>query len=279
MNPLMPPRHLDAARIVRTSGSNFAPAFFILPEDRREDLEVFYAFCRVIDDLADSSGHALPVRCEALEAWRRAFHDPELRALPENLRGLVRRRSLNPAHFLEILDGTETDLQPAVRMSSRADLDLYCHRVAGAVGRLCLPIFGADEHRSAPYAEALGRALQYTNILRDTASDLHRGRIYYPLDELAEAGLDHAILTSNPAALHSYLKKFAKLAEETYRESDELLPAEDRRALRPARIMGAIYRTLLRKMQYDGLRVMEKRYRLSSYTKLIALLRGLSGRQ
>ncbi len=279
MNPLLPPAQLDAARIVRASGSSFVSAFRILPKKRREDLETFYAFCRVIDDLADCGGNGLPSRREALEVWRRGFLDPELHGLPENLRSLVRRRSLDPSLFLEILEGTETDLQPVVRMTNRADLDLYCHRVAGVVGQLCLPIFGANAQRSAPYAETLGRALQYTNILRDTASDLQRGRVYYPLEELASAGLNAENFSSNPAARQSYLDKFAQHAEGLYREADRLLPYEDRQALRPAVIMGAVYRSLLGTMQKDGLLVMEKSYRLSALAKLLAVLRGLAGRQ
>ena len=279
MNPLLPPAHLDAKRIVRASGSSFVPAFQLLPRGRREDLETFYAFCRVIDDMADCGEYELPIRQEALEAWRRGFRDADLRGLPGNLRDLILRRSLSPSLFLEILDGAETDLKPLVRMPTRAELDRYCHRVAGVVGQLCLPIFGADVHRSAPYAKALGRALQYTNILRDTGSDLKRGRIYYPLDELAATGLDAENFASAHAARQSYLVNFSRRTEELYHEADRLLPREDRKALRPARIMGVIYRCLLRKMQRDGLRVMEQRYRLSKFTKLLALLRGLAVRQ
>jgi phytoene synthase len=279
MNTLMPPPRLDAARIVRASGSSFVPAFRLLPKSRRVDLEVFYAFCRVIDDLADNGDHPMAERRTALEVWRRGFHDPDLRGLPENLRDLVHRHSWNPSQFLEILDATETDLAPAVRMPTRADLDLYCHRVAGVVGRLCLSIFGAHEKLSTPYAEALGRALQYTNILRDTAADLKRNRIYFPLDELAEAGLTPINFSESSADRQRYLEKFAKRAEELYRQADRLVPSQDRHALRPALLMGTIYQTLLQKMQRDGVRVMEKHYRLSTTAKFIALLRGISGHQ
>jgi phytoene synthase len=276
MNTLMPPARLDAARIVRASGSSFVPAFRLLPKSRRRDLEIFYAFCRVIDDLADCGDYTMTERGTALEVWRRGFHDTDLRGLPENLRDLIHRHSWNSSHFLEMLDGTATDLNPAVRMPTRADLDLYCHRVAGVVGRLCLAIFGAQEECSSPYAEALGRALQYTNILRDTAADLKRNRIYYPLDELAEAGLTPENFAESSAARQRYLEKFAKRADEQYREADRLLPSHDRQALRPAAMMGTIYQTLLRKMQRDGVRVMTKSYRLSTPAKFLALLRGVT---
>jgi phytoene/squalene synthetase len=271
VNPLGPSAHLEAAAIVRASQSSFVPAFRLLPGDRRRDLETFYAFCRKADDLADLAGPAPAERSAALEAWRDGFRDAEMRGLPDRLRELIQRRALDRKLFLELLDGVATDLASSVRMATRADLDLYCHRVAGTVGRLCLPIFGADPTRAGPYAETLGRALQYTNILRDTAADLRRGRIYYPLDELASAGI-----ADFPHGAETYLSTFAAQTEKIFAQAASLAPAENARALRPARLMAALYRTTLRKMRRDGLRVTEKRYRLSKPEKLWAIVRALA---
>ena len=270
MNPLLPPAHLDAVAVVRTSKSNFVPAFRLLPAERRRDLETFYAFCRTADDIADAGDYPTSHRHEALEAWRKGFREANMTGLPDNLSDLIRRRGLDRQLFLELLDGTATDLASPVRMPTRADLDLYCHRVAGTVGQLCLPIFGADAQRSAAYAEMLGRALQYTNILRDTASDLQRGRIYYPLDELAAARIE-----AFPNASESYLEKFAQQTERLFDSAAALSPPDERRALRPARIMASIYRSLLGKMTKDGLRVTETRYRLSPVEKIRAVGRAL----
>jgi len=272
MNPLFPPAHLDAAVIVRRSKSSFVPAFRFLSPDRRRDLETFYAFCRAADDIADAEGYEVADRYAALEAWRAGFRDPEMRGLPDNLRDLVKRRGLDRGLFLELLDGTATDLAAPVRMATRADLDLYCHRVAGTVGQLCLPIFGADPTRAAAYAETLGCALQYTNILRDTKSDLARGRIYYPLDELCAARVE-----AFPSDAQHYLTHFAEQANALFDQAAASSPVEDTCALRPARIMASIYRSLLRKMQRDGLRVTEKRYRLSGPEKIWAIGRALIG--
>jgi phytoene synthase len=272
MNRLLPPAHLEAAAIVRASKSSFVPAFRLISADRRKDLETFYAFCRTADDIADAEGLEATDRYAALEAWRAAFRDPDLRALPDNLRELIVRRGLDRILFLELLDGTATDLAAPVRMATRADLDLYCHRVAGTVGRLCLPIFGADPDRATPYAETLGRALQYTNILRDTKSDLMRGRIYYPLDELSAAGV-----ASFPSDAQEYLLSFAEKTAALFDQAAATSPAEDAKALRPARVMASIYRSLLGKMRRDGLHVSEKRYRLSAPKKMIAIARALLG--
>ena len=272
MNRLLPPAHLEAAAIVRTSKSSFVPAFRLLAADGRKDLETLYAFCRAADDIADAEGYEATDRYAALEAWRAAFRDPDLRGLPDNLRHLIVRRDLDRNLFLELLDGTATDLAAPVRMATRADLDLYCHRVAGTVGRLCLPIFGANPERATAYAEILGRALQYTNILRDTASDLQCQRLYCPLDELTAAGLDPELF---PSGAERYLVAFASEADQLFEMAAHLEPPADARALRPARIMASIYRALLRKMQRDNLRVTEKRYRLSGPEKLFAVGRAL----
>ncbi len=272
MTPLFPSTHLDAADVLRAGRSSFAPAFRLLPTDRRRDLTLLYAFCRVADDIADAPGPSRAERHQALGAWEEGFRDPEMRGLPKNLRELILRRALDRRYFLELLKGIASDIDPTVRMATRADLDLYCHRVAGTVGHLCLPIFGADPQRTADYAEKLGRALQYTNILRDTASDLQRGRIYYPLEELAAAGLD---ADSFPTGARHFLQSFARETETLFAAAAAAAPSGDARALRPARIMAAVYRALLTKMQRDGLRVLEKRYRLSSPEKLLAIARGM----
>jgi phytoene synthase len=269
---MLPPAQLDAAGIVRASKSSFVPAFRLLPSDRRRDLELFYALCRELDDIADAGSYPAGHRYEALEAWRAGFRHADFAGLPANVADLLRRRSLDRTLFLELLDGVATDLAARVRMPTRPDLDLYCHRVAGTVGRLCLPIFGADPQRAGDYAEMLGRALQYTNILRDTASDLRRGRIYYPLDELAAAGITESTF---PDGSPAYLARFAQQAGALFDEATKKMPVEDRAALKPARVMASIYRSLLRKMQRDGLRVTEKRYRLSKPKKLWAIIRAL----
>ncbi|MGA0094728.1 MAG: squalene/phytoene synthase family protein [Chthoniobacterales bacterium] len=125
MNPLLPPAQLDAAAVVRASRSSFVPAFRLLPADGRADLEILYAFCRAADDVADAEGYAASERYAALEAWRSAFRSPDLQRLPGNLRELIGRRGLDRGLFLELLDGTATDLAAPVRMATRADLDLF----------------------------------------------------------------------------------------------------------------------------------------------------------
>jgi phytoene synthase len=278
MNPLGPPTRLQTgAQPAR--GSSFAAAFLLLEPARRRDLGTLYAFCRAADNVADEPGHDAGTRRAALAEWRAGFHDPDLRGLPDDLAELVRRRGLDRAWGLALLDGVETDLAPAVRLATRDELDLYCHRVAGAVGRLCLPVFGADPGRAGDYAEALGRALQRINILRDAAEDLRRGRLYFPLDGLEAAGLDAETFARDERRRQDYLEAFAEEAQSALARAASLQPVEDRAALRPARVMAAVYAALLAKMRRDGLRVMEQRYRLTAVEKALAAVRGAAGGQ
>lgn len=268
MNPLVPPSHLDAQKILQTSKSNFAPAFQLLAPAAREDLAILYAVCRLVDDVADNESFDLTSRREALDAWRTGFLHPEGYGLPDNLYELMLRRAMPLAHFLELLEGATTDLAACVRMSTRADLNRYCYCVAGTVGLLCLPIFEAESTRCSEYAKTLGRALQFTNILRDAASDLQRDRIYFPLDELSKGGLTPENFLSEHALRQRYLEQFAMETENLFTKAASLLPTEDRHALQAARVMAALYARLLRKMRRDKLRVMEKRYRLTTAEKL-----------
>lgn len=271
MNPLAPASFQNADTILRRSGSNFTPAIRLLPREQRHDLATLYALCRTLDDIADLENLSPPSRQDAWLAWRAAFTEPSHPQLPPVVRELIERRSLDCGLFVELLDGVATDLNPPVTITNRADLDLYCHQVAGTVGRLCLPIFGATSEQSVAYAETLGRALQYTNILRDTAADLARQRFYYPLDELSAAGLD----PQNPdrTGWTDYLRRFAAQTGGLYSDAARLLPEQDRRALRPAQLMATLYHALWQKIIRHDCDVFTRRYRLGTWEKIFLTLR------
>jgi phytoene synthase len=271
MNPLSPAAFLHAGTILGRSRSSFAPAIRLLPREQRQDLATLYAVCRTLDDIADLEHLSPPSRQDAWLAWRDAFTEPAHPQLPPVVRELIQRRGLDCGLFVELLDGVATDLNPPVTMTNRADLDLYCHQVAGTVGRLCLPVFGAANEQSVAYAETLGRALQYTNILRDTAADFARQRLYYPLDELSAAGLD----PQNPdrAGWTVYLRRFAAQTGQLYRDAARRVPAQDRRALRPAQLMATLYHALWLKIIRHNGDVFTRRYRLGAWEKIFLTLR------
>ncbi len=262
----------NANAITRASKSNLALAFVALPPERREDITVFYAWCRVIDDIADDPGHTVENRQAALNEWRRAL-EGEFRGEPPlapAVREIIARRRLPLEHFHEVIAGVEMDLA-ATTYSTWEDLRLYCYRVASAVGLISIEIFGCRERASRDYALSLGLALQLTNILRDIGEDWRNGRrIYLPREDLHRFGYtpdDLAASRRNDAFLA--LMRFETTRARTF-YADALVarPPEDRHALVAAEIMRRIYTGLLDKMERDDFRVFDRRYRLNRIEKL-----------
>lgn len=261
---------MNAAKITRESKSNLALAFVALKRERREDITVFYAFCRVIDDIADSTELSVQEKTRDLTAWRRWLRQPtpDETALARDLRDLIAKYSLTPEMLEEIIDGVEMDLS-SVRYDSFEALRVYCYRVASAVGLVSIEIFGYRNPACREYAIQLGLALQMTNIIRDVGKDLSNGRIYLPQQDLARFDYSEEDLR-----LGKYNEPFLRLmefeaarAEEFFAQAASLLPREDRRSMVAAEIMRSVYQSLLRRMKRDGFRVFEKEYRLSRLEK------------
>lgn len=260
-----------AAAITKASKSNLALAFVALPPERRRDITTFYAFCRLIDDIADDPAIPIEERRRRIGLWRESLAD-EFAGEPEmasGLRELIRKYMIQPTLFEEILDGVEMDLDPR-RYATFEDLQAYCYRVAGAVGLVSIEIFGYRNDQCKQYAIDLGTALQLTNILRDIREDWDNGgRIYLPLEDLS-----HFQYTSDDLAARVHDDRFLRLmnfeadrAGTFYNRAAAILPPEDRRSMTPARIMAEVYGRILRKMRAEGFRVFEKRYRLGTLRK------------
>ncbi len=185
----------SAEEITRASQSNLAFAFISLGKERRRDITIFYAYCRLIDDIADSTELPAEEKARQLKVWRDALHSPvalESPLAPE-VRGLTARYAITPAMLEEILDGVEMDLTIA-RYETFAGLREYCYRVASAVGLVSIEIFGYKNPACREYAIELGLALQVTNIVRDVAKDLANGRIYLPREDMARFDYSEADL-------------------------------------------------------------------------------------
>lgn len=263
----------DASQITRRAKSNLAFALRVLPRDRREDAVVFYAFCRTLDDLADAPGMTMAQRSESLRSWRRGlvdgFENPS--ALQAAVLTLRERRAIPGELLTAIIDGCLMDLEPR-RFETWDELSGYIWKVACAVGLVSIRIFGCkDMEGSGRYAVALGNALQLTNILRDIREDHeNNSRIYLPLEDLRRFDYREPDLAAriHDARWLALMDFEARRAEDFFRQADEALPADDRRALAPARVMAAIYQRLLARMRRDGFRVQEKRYRVPLPLKL-----------
>jgi phytoene synthase len=261
---------VNAATITRQSKSNLALAFISLGRERKRDITVFYAFCRVIDDIADSAGLTLPEKQVRLAKWRQMLEvaAPDEPPLARDVRGLIEKYSLPLSMFEEIIAGVEMDLS-IWRYATFEELRVYCYRVASAVGLVSIEIFGYRNPACKQYAVELGLALQMTNIIRDVGKDLQDGRIYLPQEDLARFNYSVTELQDrkyNECFLH--LMEFeAARARWFFSAAAAALPFQDRRAMAPAEIMASIYRGLLRQIELDKFRVFEKEYRLSKLEK------------
>ncbi|MGE9267329.1 MAG: phytoene/squalene synthase family protein [Verrucomicrobiales bacterium] len=274
----------SAAEITKKAKSNLAFALRCVPKERRDDLVTFYAYCRLIDDLADDPSLPHPEKVAGLAAWKELFlsekPDPALGAALEIQEDLLRVQAqyqIPKEHFIAIIEGCEMDLRPQ-RFGTWEDLQEYTHRVASSVGLVCLPIFGADPERAHDYALTLGHALQLTNIMRDVGEDLENGlRIYLPLADLhrfqyTERDLIGRVYDGRFLALMDFQ---AERAHRLFAEAADLLPAADRPALLAPRIMHRVYHDLLCKMQAGRFRVFDTRYRLGKSEKIFLFLQEL----
>ncbi len=261
------------------AGSSFYLAMRILPRARREAMYAIYAFCRAVDDIADDSGPREPRRA-ALSRWRadidRMFEgtvSPATADLAEPTRSFALRRE----DFHAVIDGMEMDLDADLRAPDWATLDLYCDRVASAVGRLSVRIFGIEPAVGDRLAHHLGRALQLTNILRDLDEDAALGRLYLPREALQNAGIasdgraPSTILTE--PRLDEACRKVAVRAAEHFSEADRIMASCPRRAVRAPRLMEAAYRRILADLTARGFAPPRERVRVSKLGLVGALLR------
>ena len=266
----------DPKQITASSKSNLAFALACLPKDRRKDMVSFYAFCRVVDDIADEPGIPDEERRTRLTAWRRGlvdgFESPGV--IESETERLREKYGIDSELFVEVVRGMEMDID-AARYETFEELKGYCYRVACAVGLVSLRIFGANSEGSDAYGINLGYALQLTNILRDVGEDIGEGRIYLPSEDLERFGVSEEDLRERRGGggFAELMRFEADRAEGYFLAAEKSLPKADRKELRAARRMGKIYRGILHKMRDDGFNVFEKRYRLGKL-RMIAILLG-----
>lgn len=264
--------------IVQRSGSNLAFALAVLPPEKRDDMRVFYAFCRVADDIADDPGFSIEERQDALRHWRELIRGAGASPRPgveTEFVDLVERRQLDPAELEAIIDGVEMDLTP-LRFQTAEDLKRYCYHVASAVGLVSIKLFGYTQPETRVYAEQLGYALQWTNIMRDVGEDAEEGRVFLPLDDLERFGLCESDLLSrkpDPEKFRLMMEFQSTVAWAYYANAVEALVDADRKSMRSAELMRRIYSGILVKMEQGRYQVFEKRYRLSKPRMISEFLR------
>ena len=260
-------RETDPRAITRKSRSNLAFALSCLPPERRQDMVSFYAFCRVIDDIADDPAASIESRRQELSAWKTAITTGDGTRHPvlaETIL-LIQKYHLDIALLLEIIDGVAADLDRD-RYETMADLLGYCYKVASAVGLVSIEIFGYTRPACKDYAVNLGYALQLTNVLRDVGQDARdTRRIYLPLEDLRRHGVtEQQILDGRyDAPFAALMAEMHDRARAYYSLARSQLPSEDEDAMLAARMMAQIYGEILEKLRQKEFRVFEKRVRLS----------------
>ena len=222
----------------------------ILPAAQREAMYQVYAFCRAVDDIADSN-RPHSERLAALNAWRAdidACHAGTPRAALSALARVMHAFGLQREDFYAMIDGMAMDASADICAPDEATLDLYCDRVASAAGRLAVRIFGMADEPGRALAHHLGRALQLTNILRDIDEDADINRCYLPRELLAGAHIapldnPHAI-AAHPALPHVCIT-LAERAQQHFAQADAIMDASPRAQVKASRIMSGVYRCLL----------------------------------
>jgi presqualene diphosphate synthase len=259
------------------SGSSFYAAMRILPPAQREAMFQIYSFCRQVDDIADSDGPR-EQRLAALQQWRDDIDDLYRGEPPARLKDYlasVKTFGLRREDFLAIVDGMEMDVPADIRAPDMATLDLYCDRVASAVGRLSVRVFGMGEEDGIALAYHLGRALQLTNILRDIDEDAGLGRLYLPRESLYLAGItgDDPQKVIAEKALPKVCAPLAQRAATHFAKADEIMNRNPRRVVRAPRIMSKYYRAILDLLLARGFAAPREPVRVTKLTKLAILFR------
>jgi presqualene diphosphate synthase len=259
------------------SGSSFYAAMRILPREQRDAMFQIYSFCRQVDDIADSDGPR-PERLAALQQWRDDVDALYQGHPPERLKDYVssvRRFGLKREDFLAIIDGMEMDVPQDIRAPEMATLDLYCDRVASAVGRLSVRVFGLPEQDGILLAHHLGRALQLTNILRDIDEDAGLGRLYLPREGLLHAGItsDDPVKVIGERNLPKVCVPLVERAKSHFEQADAIMKRNSRRAVRAPRIMSKYYRAILELLIARGFAAPREPVRVHKWAKIAILLR------
>jgi presqualene diphosphate synthase len=259
------------------SGSSFYAAMRILPREQREAMFQIYSFCRQVDDIADSDGPR-PERLAALQQWRDdidALYQGRPPARLWDYVASVRRFDLQREDFLAIVDGMEMDVPQDIRAPDLATLDLYCDRVASAVGRLSVRVFGLPREDGILLAHHLGRALQLTNILRDIDEDAAIGRLYLPREGLLHAGItssDPLKVIADPA-LPKVCAPLVERARAHFSKADEVMGRNARRVVRAPRIMSNYYRAILELLVARGFARPRAPVRLNKMARIAIIVR------
>jgi phytoene synthase len=259
------------------AGSSFYAAMRILPRAQREAMFQIYSFCRQVDDIADDGGPN-EERLKGLQLWRDDIDALYAGRPPAHLAAYavsVKRFGMRRDDFLAVIDGMEMDVLADIQAPDEATLDLYCDRVASAVGRLSVKVFGLPDRDGIDLAHHLGRALQLTNILRDLDEDAAINRLYLSRECLLHAGItkfDPKKVIADPA-LPRACAPLMRRAEAHFVKADAIMARNSRRVVRAPRVMSKYYHAILELLAARGFIAPRAPVKLSKAAKIGILLR------
>ncbi|MFY9288733.1 MAG: presqualene diphosphate synthase HpnD [Alphaproteobacteria bacterium] len=271
----------DVKARVTASRSSFHAGMAILPKARREAMYALYAFCREVDDIADD-GATLAVRKQGLQEWReriqKLFRGDPSDSITSALAPAIAQFGLIEGDFQDIIDGMDMDAaEPPICAPDIETLNLYCDRVASAVGRASVRIFGDSGPEALNLSHNLGRAFQLTNILRDLAEDTARGRLYLPEEMLVAHGIKSRVpqeVLRDPK-LPAVCRELAQQARANFITADLAMLACKPEAMRPARVMRGYYGAIFDQLIAEDWRDFSKRVTLPKWKKLWIVLKHL----
>jgi 15-cis-phytoene synthase len=264
--------------------TSFYYAFLVLPAEQRRAIVAVWDFCRAVDDAVDEApestdGSTATSGRDAVCFWReelsRCFNgQPPRTTQGQHLQPHIESLDLPRQAFDDVIDGVAMDLD-TTRYETFADLCQYCRRVASAVGLICIKVFGCRTEQATEYAVNLGIALQLTNILRDIAADLKRGRVYVPLEDLRAfdctmEALEKGQMTDQVRRLIEFE---CRRARDFYRRAVEALPPTDRQRLVASEIMRAVYFETLTRIELRGYDVFTTQVRVPRAAQALIALR------
>jgi squalene synthase HpnD len=269
---------LDAVEaIVRAAGTSFYRGMRMLPPDRRMAMYAIYAFCRMVDDIADDPA-PFDTILPRLNEWRERvaglYAGRADGAVERVLLRAIAAYQLRQQDFEAVIDGMQMDAETCIVAPDLATLDLYCDRVAAAVGRMSVRAFGDASPQADLVAWYLGRALQLTNILRDVAEDAERDRLYLPREWLEAEGvpLDPHAALEHPA-LPRVCARVADAAHQHFADAAAAMDRCDQKAMKPARVMGASYAAILDRLEARGWNRLHTPVKVAKWRKLWIALR------
>lgn len=262
----------------KVAGSSFYAGMRVLPKAEREAMYAIYGFCRIVDDIADDLDRPIETRRAELDQWREyidALYRGEVPAPAAFLARPIRDFGIEREDFIAVIDGMQIDLDMEVRWPPFAEFDLYCDRVASAVGRLSVKVFGMERETGIALSHHLGRALQFTNVLRDIDEDAGIGRVYLPREALDAAGIEPttpAAVVADPR-IDLAARWLAPKAKEHFAQAHAILAAKPRGHLIAPRLMDSAYSRVLDRMIAKGWRAPRKRIGTSKWRLVLALIR------